>query len=59
MEGAHWSPIPWVPTACATMGRLPSLHGALGTSTLPDTAVGAPVAVVERYKTRQALTEGS
>ena len=40
-DGAHRSSRPWVPTAYPITGRLPGpIHGAFGTITEPETAVG-------------------
>jgi hypothetical protein len=42
-DGAHWSPMPWVPTAKATSPRsLRFVRGRVGVSTVPVTAIGRP-----------------
>ena len=47
-DGAHRSARPWVPAAYPMTGRFPMpIHGVLGTSTVPDTAILAPVRSVE------------
>ena len=46
-DGAAASPIPWVPIAYPMSGRGPRARDR-GISTVPETAVGSPVALVER-----------
>ena len=48
-DGAHESSQPCVPEAYAVSGRVPAPpHGAFGTSTVPETAIAPPCALVER-----------
>ena len=55
-DGAHWSPCPTVPGPMTMVGRAPSpVHSAMGSMTMPVTAVGTPLLSVEVYMNRSAL----
>ncbi|MEZ5203532.1 MAG: hypothetical protein R2701_03860 [Acidimicrobiales bacterium] len=59
-DGAQASPMPRVPTAYETSGRLPMpIQGVVGTITVPDTAILEPVADVERYRTCHDFVPGT